>query len=205
MTEEAFRAAYTLARRHGHAWATAFASADEAWALYSEHRSAFDAAVSDHAGDWGGITAPDVVERGHVRHVTGTGRVVWDVSPDGKTEVTVHRPKGMVYVATGTPGGRWRIERATGIFSQVPGARHLRAIAQVVGDDAVAFDHAADTEAWAVLAEADAAGASAWRTPDGDGDDPCAARRAAVDAAELAAALVAVDVDRDLARSVLLG
>jgi hypothetical protein len=39
-----------------------------------------------------GIDSPDVDEVGTITHVTGSGRLMWEVDPDGSTMLNIYRP-----------------------------------------------------------------------------------------------------------------
>lgn len=145
------RIAHRLASAHGHEWgwmseevaAAAFkAGAAQAHAAHNSWNALpvvaaaragaeligalTDAARGDSA--FCGISAPHVREDGAIIHTTGTGRLEWEVMPDGRCGLTVTRPSGPVLGVLVTPEGAIGEHEVFGTF----GPRHLAALADAV-------------------------------------------------------------------------
>ncbi len=100
LTVSQLAAAHTLARAHGHLWATTL-DADALPATAEEIRAAVRAAHGDDIG----IFYPDVQAYEYegeptvafITHTTGSGRLQWIVDRDGDVEITVSRPDGGLF------------------------------------------------------------------------------------------------------------
>lgn len=99
------RAALHLARAHHHLWTSLHDVPDEqviSWLVTGDYRALSEACLAQGQGQPGGIE-PVVVDRDGiivVVHETGTGRLSWDVWPEGVT-LRVYRPEGAVLVCSG--------------------------------------------------------------------------------------------------------
>jgi len=127
------RRAHALASAHGHEWACALPVevAEALWALGGavEIRRVVDA--MRHEDAIGGIEAPAVNGAGVIHHTTGTGRLRWEVYPDGYTRLTVSRPSGDILCASVDTGDAVEVLWTNGVFFKrhvdVPAAA-LRAV-----------------------------------------------------------------------------
>ncbi len=91
--------AWALARHFGHAWGALLEKRELEVALAASETNRelevrIYSALKDEVGPLGGIFPRGVVRGGKyiLPHLTGTGRVYWEVRPGGDLEVEVHRP-----------------------------------------------------------------------------------------------------------------
>lgn len=124
------RAAYALAHAHGHGWA---------WALYNLGLSPEGMSLGEIRAAterWHEIDCfphpiyrPEVVG-GAVVHRTGTGRLRWEIAPDGATTLILSRPEGQAATIRVSPDGYVRVDHQA---QEVPMyTRHLEPALQAV-------------------------------------------------------------------------
>ncbi len=116
LPEAQYRAAFALALAHEHEWAMLCHDWKPAFPVAVEEIQArlYRAGVSCQVlGMPRGIQAsPDGV--GYVTHVSGTGRSLWLVGPDGAAKIIVGYHKGVDFIADVTPDGRVELFRQRG-------------------------------------------------------------------------------------------
>ena len=156
LTDFQAREALRLALNAGHAWASLHETTDDQiveWLTSGDVEALRDATDAEATpGLPGGILCPTIVDGltgPSVVHVTGTGRLEWEILPAG-VHCTVSRPAGPVIQAGGDiedatagvfvrvqVGGEWIpvCEAVPGTAEGRPGTRHFGAIPWPVRSD----------------------------------------------------------------------
>lgn len=97
-----WEAAFRLARAYGHEWAEGWSNEGPFVGRSLAHvaKSTKERRAGQGFQVLAGIEAPSALGPGHghpvgtLSHTTGSGRLIWDIRPSGKVELTIERPGG---------------------------------------------------------------------------------------------------------------
>lgn len=122
LTELQIWPAISLAKSYNHAWAATEIPGADTEEIKKE---------SIARGEWdSAVLAPEIDERGHVVHVTGTGRLEWDIDSGGNTTLEIHRKDVGCVLRLALPRDSWPVDNWPVIEICAPFAlRHLCAMA----------------------------------------------------------------------------